>query len=443
VLYGEHNHNGAGSIAKPDQPIAMVRILCAIVVTLVACVQAAEGGYISQAVPLAGDRLVSEQDERGSWPGEDGYVGSIVPGLLNAYRLTGTEAYKTAAEAAGEFILDSSGGNYYGDEAYALTRLSEYSDNPQDNTWRSSLRGFYNVIADWGTQDYIDAFAAAEDSLAVFYLAHHAVAAHYVDNVDRLVWRDGVISALGQVEDGDDYPVMSLGVAVWALAQTGPMDATPVYPEAPSGSYWDGVTLADLPGLLASHQVPVGQEHAKSFYWRFDHTNGGFPGHEVAGYTEDAVFAALGLIAAQQADPTLDFTDRVRDARVALAAGAGTDGRVYEHIWLGGEQYHAFGGELLHAMPATAVPGDANWDGEVGVQDLAILATNWLLSPAVWEQGNFNGDTIVNVQDLAILASNWGVGAGARAWPGQPQTTSGRYSRESGGRAEASTGSKA
>ena len=57
-----------------------------------------------------------------------------------------------------------------------------------------------------------------------------------------------------------------------------------------------------------------------------------------------------------------------------------------------------------------ATGGDANLDGAVNVQDLSILATNWGLDPAAWEEGNFNDDAVVNVQDLSILATNWGAG---------------------------------
>jgi len=57
------------------------------------------------------------------------------------------------------------------------------------------------------------------------------------------------------------------------------------------------------------------------------------------------------------------------------------------------------------------VPGDANLDGVVNVQDLAILATNFGAAPAGWLRGDFNGDSQVNVQDLAVLATNWGLGS--------------------------------
>jgi subtilase family serine protease len=48
--------------------------------------------------------------------------------------------------------------------------------------------------------------------------------------------------------------------------------------------------------------------------------------------------------------------------------------------------------------------GDANGDGIVNAQDLALISSNWLTSGPV---GDVNGDGIVNAQDLAVVASNW------------------------------------
>ncbi len=66
--------------------------------------------------------------------------------------------------------------------------------------------------------------------------------------------------------------------------------------------------------------------------------------------------------------------------------------------------------EALGMFPAVT-PGDANADGLVNVQDLAVLATDWLSEPAGWEEGDFNADSVVNVQGLAILATHWAAAA--------------------------------
>ncbi|HEY4311278.1 MAG TPA: dockerin type I domain-containing protein, partial [Pirellulales bacterium] len=48
--------------------------------------------------------------------------------------------------------------------------------------------------------------------------------------------------------------------------------------------------------------------------------------------------------------------------------------------------------------------GDANGDGIVNAQDLALIASNWLTPGPI---GDVNGDGIVNAQDIAVVASNW------------------------------------
>ncbi len=75
-------------------------------------------------------------------------------------------------------------------------------------------------------------------------------------------------------------------------------------------------------------------------------------------------------------------------------------------------------------MVATALDGDANLDGIVNGQDIALTASNWLSTGANLADLNFDG--IVNGQDFAIVASNWlsaagGSGSAATAVP-EPST---------------------
>ena len=55
------------------------------------------------------------------------------------------------------------------------------------------------------------------------------------------------------------------------------------------------------------------------------------------------------------------------------------------------------------------LPGDANRDGGVSVDDLSILALN-LDKPGAWDQGDFTRDGMVTVADLSLLALNFGEG---------------------------------
>ena len=234
--------------------------------------------------------LYANQDQapgslaEGSWPLEGEYTGSIVTGLVEAYHRTCADAYKQAALLGGEYIRERDGVSGliylgYGDDALAFAKLSSISPDPQDNQWRTDLADFYQYVREslhadgyLSTAGFISYyFAETEPSTAVFYLAHHAIAAYYVDAMDKEVWRDSVRAYLSQVtDDTAHYPVWALGAATWALAQTGPLDATPVKTLGLGEPYWVGRTLADLPALLLSHQK-VGGPYEGSFFWRFDH----------------------------------------------------------------------------------------------------------------------------------------------------------------------------
>src|SRR5262245_51509048 len=55
--------------------------------------------------------------------------------------------------------------------------------------------------------------------------------------------------------------------------------------------------------------------------------------------------------------------------------------------------------------------GDADLNGQVDVNDLGILATNWQTSKN-WAGGDFDYNGSVDVNDLGLLATNWQAGVG-------------------------------
>lgn len=294
---------------------------------------------IKQAREAVADRLVNEQAPDGSWPEETDYVGSIVAGMLRAYEVVGKDEYKAAAELGGDFILEISEGNFYGDEAYALALLSEVTG---DTAYADAVREFYLLV---DTYSYISAFQETDRSNAVFYIAHHAVAAHKVKAADAGMWRQALIDYLSLIaDDVAYYPVMSLGVATWALAQTGPLDDTKLDP-----FYWGDVALSDLPDIILSHLVIDPTEGIiNSFYHRFDHTAAG-KDFESSGYTEDTVFAVLGLMAATTSEVSYD--EDILSAQVMLCLPVRSDGFVYENILSSTlASYYVFGGDVLRAL---------------------------------------------------------------------------------------------
>jgi probable HAF family extracellular repeat protein len=66
------------------------------------------------------------------------------------------------------------------------------------------------------------------------------------------------------------------------------------------------------------------------------------------------------------------------------------------------------------AFLLTLLPGDANFDGKVDVNDLTIVLANFGKTVgASWTTGDFNGDGRVDVNDLTIVLANFGKTAGA------------------------------
>lgn len=69
------------------------------------------------------------------------------------------------------------------------------------------------------------------------------------------------------------------------------------------------------------------------------------------------------------------------------------------------------------------LPGDANFDQNVGFDDLILLARNYGKAGAHWFDGDFNGDGSVGFDDLISLARDYGQSAGVAA-AFQPQVAS-------------------
>ncbi len=342
--------------------------VCICVTIIVALTLAAQaGGATSSAddtVKRLADRVRQNQilcePEIGVWPNEAAFMGATTAGMACAYEWTKDTRYLESARLGAYysvFTVDIQG-NLPADVAYALVTLSQAykRETPEVNDiWQRILVEFYQSLRDplWegSTEAYIDYFDFMEPSLAVLCIAYHLLGADYASDVDAHVWRDALVAHLSRVDDKSACPVMALGMATWALAKTGKLDETPVALSGGSGSCWEGVLLQDLPALLLSHQVPDGEPYGGSFYWRFDHAAGS-EGGAAAGFTEDAVYGALGLVAAASlADPNDDKMEQAITAvNEAILKGVDAEGRVYEHLSRQGATYNLFAGEVLQAL---------------------------------------------------------------------------------------------
>ena len=314
---------------------------------------AAGAATIEDALELAADRLVGGGDPGVPPPVPDLDIpGDVISGLIDAYEAIGKPRYKSCAEALAQRVWPLWIEDPYallGDRAYALTRLSDVAPDPNNNQWRDGVSGWFGGFEDAADvnqfiDDLIDGYL--EGSVSLFYFAHYAMAAEYVDDTYKDVYRSAVIDALADLDEDDDFPVMGLGAAVWALAQTGAgLDGTVIADSGP----WAGVTLAELPSLLAGHQVPMGSPFAGSFYWTFDHTGSDLSFE--AGYVWETAYGVLGLNAAG------GYESEVTMGQQALTVGVDDDGDVCDHICESVACLDASSGEALRAL-SVAPPAD-------------------------------------------------------------------------------------
>jgi len=73
---------------------------------------------------------------------------------------------------------------------------------------------------------------------------------------------------------------------------------------------------------------------------------------------------------------------------------------------------------------ALSLHGDADRNGTVDDNDLAILLANWSATSADWARGDFSADGFADDDDLSLLLSNWtGLPPGAGLSPGVPEPT--------------------
>ena len=62
----------------------------------------------------------------------------------------------------------------------------------------------------------------------------------------------------------------------------------------------------------------------------------------------------------------------------------------------------------------STLPGDANLDGKVDINDLTIVLSNYNHSGQTWGTGDFTGDGQVDINDLTIVLSNYNHSIAAR-----------------------------
>jgi hypothetical protein len=73
----------------------------------------------------------------------------------------------------------------------------------------------------------------------------------------------------------------------------------------------------------------------------------------------------------------------------------------------------------MSGMPAlvvkTVLPGDANLDGTVDINDLTVVLAHYGQTGMTWSQGEFTGDGTVDINDLTVVLAHYNQSVGAPA----------------------------
>lgn len=208
-----------------------------------------------------------------------------------------------------------------------------------------------------------------------------------------------------------------LGVNKVALAAPGGGTITLT---SPDGTLLTASLVSD-PGV-----APPGTLRFPFGYIEFDFVAGA-PFASFVGSNVNLTVSGAGLNATEQyynygptpANPTPHWYDFLfnnqTDGDSANATGMANTGDLTLHFIDGGRgdddlaknnDVHGIGGPAQPLNGATLPPGDANHDGIVNMQDIAMISSRWLQT-GTNNPGDINGDGIVNSQDLALISSQW------------------------------------
>ncbi len=86
-------------------------------------------------------------------------------------------------------------------------------------------------------------------------------------------------------------------------------------------------------------------------------------------------------------------------------------------VWSGGYDQQPTDGPYVckSYLLTPAVPGDANLDGKVDINDLTIVLAHYNQSGMLWSNGEFTGSGTVDINDLTIVLAHYNQTIGSSA----------------------------
>ena len=110
---------------------------------------------------------------------------------------------------------------------------------------------------------------------------------------------------------------------------------------------------------------------------------------------------------------SIDLTNAYAPAGVSFNYCAGLNDAGQILVWSNGS-FYANSAAVASYVLTPALPGDANLDGRVDINDLTVVLAHFGQTAGVaWSTGDFIGDGQVDINDLTILLSHFGQSDGA------------------------------
>ncbi len=162
------------------------------------------------------------------------------------------------------------------------------------------------------------------------------------------------------------------------------------------GSFW--FAWLDFPDadFLPSAPTVTGMPNG----WIAPVTHNGSPGD---GYAIE-YYNISGSAIAPGASGTFSFTSPDSPLTINGNAYLPSDKVTTSFVYIGFPFTDA--GYRFDTTVVSQLSGDANFDGIVNAQDIALVSSNWL-STGGGLIGDVNGDRIVNAQDIALISADW------------------------------------
>ena len=101
--------------------------------------------------------------------------------------------------------------------------------------------------------------------------------------------------------------------------------------------------------------------------------------------------------------------------RPELGLGVESAQAINDDGWIAGTGVNIAENAKWGYLLRPAIPGDANLDGRVDINDLTLVLSNLGQTGASWLTGDFTGDGTVNLNDLTIVLANLGQSLGSSA----------------------------